>query len=590
MFEFYYVIVVIVLMTIALINELYKPSIIIFTALILMYVGGILEINQTFSGFSNHGMLTVAALFVVAKGLQSSTSFGSMIEKLLGKQHNRFIYIRLMAPVTFISAFLNNTPVVASLIPFVKDWAKKRGLSASKFLIPLSYASIFGGICTLIGTSTNLVIHGLLLDHGMAGFSFFEIGKVGLPVAIVGILYFTLGGYKLLPDREDIMKKFKKASRKFVVEVKVQKKFPDLNKSIENAGLRHLKGLYLFQIHRKGKEITSVSPKEKIKLGDRLFFTGLPETIYELLSIPGLSLVEDTEFNLKNIDSDKLQTYEAVISNNSSLIGQTVRASEFRTRYDAVILGIHRSGHRLNKKIGNITLQANDTLFILADKEFGERYYHTTEFSLLSPSVTKYSKPEKKGYLALSIAILMIISVSTGLVDSMLIAGSIAAGLMIFTKVLGFGEARDSLDIDVLLVIASSFGLGKAIAVSGVADLVAQTLINSLEGLGLVGIIGGLYLLTTVYTEIITNNAAAALLFPIALSTATHLGVPARPLFITIAIAASASFATPIGYQTNLMVYNPGGYKFTDFLKTGAIINIISGIVTTGVVYWLYYL
>jgi len=576
-------------MTIALVKEFYRPSILIFTALILMYAGGIISLDQTFMGFSNHGMLTVAVLFVVAKGLQSSTSFGSMIEKLLGKSYNRISYIRLMAPVTFISAFLNNTPVVASLIPFVKDWAKKRGLSASKFLIPLSYASIFGGICTLIGTSTNLVIHGLLLDNGMNGFSFFEIGKVGLPVAVVGILYFTLGGYKLLPDREDIMRKFKKATREFVIEVKVKNNFPDLNKSIEKAGLRHLKGLYLFQIIRKNQKITSVDSSEKIKLGDRLFFTGLPETIYELLSIPGLSLVEDTEFNLQNIDSDKLQTYEAVISNNSPLIGQSVRESEFRTRYDAVIMGIHRSGHRLNKKIGDIILQANDTLFILADKEFGERFYHTTEFSLISPSVTKYSKPEKKGYLALTIAILMIISVSTGLIDSMLIAASIAAGLMIFTNVLGFGEARESLDIDVLLVIASSFGLGKAIAVSGVADQVAQTLINTLEGFGLIGIIGGLYLLTTIYTEIITNNAAAALLFPIALSTATHLGIDSRPLFITIAIAASASFATPIGYQTNLMVYNPGGYKFTDFLKTGAIINIISGIVTTGVVYWLYY-
>jgi len=576
-------------MTFALVKEFHKPSMIIFSALILLYLGGIVEIKETFAGFSNHGMLTVAALFIVAAALQSSNHFGDLIFKAMGSKFTKFTYFRLMAPVTLLSSFLNNTPVVMSLIPFVKNWAKKNNLAPSKFLIPLSYASIFGGTCTLIGTSTNLVVHGLMLDNGLEGFTFFEIGKIGFPLAIIGILYFSTIGKRLLPNHKDSMDNFRENSRNFVAQVTVSKDYPGINKTILQAGLRHLRGLYLFQVERNNEILEVISPDEIVKEGDNLYFTGLPQTIFDLLKTKGLQLIEDTNFNLNNIDSDKIKTYEAVISNNSPLVGQTVQKSSFRTKYDAVILAVHRNGHRINKKIGDITIQANDTLFIIARRNFSTKWYNSSDFALVSNSVDNYSKPACKGMLALFLTLMMITSVSCGFVKSMLISATITAGLMILTKIISYGDAKKSIDFDILLVIASSFGIGKAIANSGLAELIATNLISSLEGFGIVGILAGLYLLTTVYTEIITNNAAAALLFPVALSTGTALGISPHPFMLVIAMGASASFSTPIGYQTNMMVYSPGSYKFSDFLKTGVMMNIISMIVTTGLVYYYYF-
>lgn len=589
MFELYFTSAIIVFMTFALIKELHKPSVIVFGALIFLHIGGVLSLDETFTGFSNHGMLTVGVLFVVAGALQSATSFGNTIEKILGKKKSKSIYFRLMFPVSFLSAFLNNTPIVASLIPVLKRWTKKNDLPVSKFLIPLSYAAILGGTCTLIGTSTNLVIHGLLLDHGMEGFSFFEIGKVGLPVALFSIFYFSLGGHFLLPKREDTISQFGENMREFMVEMKVHEEFPHLGKSIEDANLRHLKGLYLFQIIRDEVEIAPVSPKEKIFLNDTLFFIGLPDTIFELQKTSGLHIIKDIEFDLKNIDSDKLKTYEAVISNSSPLIGQTVRESGFRTKYDAVILGIHRTGKRISKKVGDIELQPNDTLFILAKKYFDRKWYNSHDFSLVSLSVDEYSKPKRKGNIALILMGLMVFAVATGLVKSMLIAASVTAGIMLLCKILSLRDAKKFIDFDVILVIASAFGIGKAIENAGIADLIANYLINSLDTFGIIGIIAGVFFITSIYTEFITNNAAAALMFPVALAIANKMGLDPKPIMITIAIAASSSFATPLGYQTNLMVYNPGGYKFTDFIKTGLIMNIMVGIIATLVVYFLFY-
>ena len=589
MFPIYFTAVVILLMTIALVRELYKPSFILFATVIVLHLGNVISISETCSGFSNEGMLTVAVLFVVAYALQSSTSFVSSMEKLLGNGKSRFVYFRLMLPVICLSAFVNNTPIVAALIPPIKRWAKKNNLPVSKFLIPLSYAAILGGICTLIGTSTNLVVHGLMLQEGLEGFSFFELGKTGLPIAIIATLYFALIGHRLLPAREDPMVKLGESTREFVVEVKVEPAYANTGKTIEEAHLRHLKGLFLFQIVRNEETISPVSSSEKVLTGDRLFFTGLPETIYELVKIPGLTAIKDAGFDLQNLDSDKTKVHEAVISNSSPLVGKNVRESKFRTKYNAVILAIHRHGQRVNKKVGDIILQPNDTLLILADKDFYEKWYHSTDFSLISTGVSEYSKPRWKGHLALLLMVLMIVAVTSGISSSMFIAAAVVAGIMITVDIVSMQDARRAIDLDVLIVIACSFGIGKAVANSGIADLIANFLINSLHGYGIIGIIAGLFFITSLYTEIITNNAAAALIFPVALATAAHLNLDPKPFMIVLAIAASSSFATPIGYQTNMMVYGPGNYKFSDFLKTGLVMNVLVGVVLTVVVYLLYF-
>ncbi len=315
----------------------------------------------------------------------------------------------------------------------------------------------------------------------------------------------------------------------------------------------------------------------------------MPETIYDLVKTPGFHVVKDHEFDIRNIDSDKQKTYEAVVSNSSPLIGDTVRASGFRTKYSAVILAIHRNGLRIKEKVGDIEFQPNDTLFILADKSFEQKWYHSSDFSLVSKSVEEYSKPRLKGNLALLLIVLMVVAVSTGIIPSMLVAAAITAGIFMLTKIISYHDARNAVDLHVLLVIVAALGIGKAIANSGIADIMAGYLINWLAGYGVLAIIAGLYFITSFYTEIITNNAAAAIIFPFAFATAIKMDIPPQPLMITLAIAASSSFATPVGYQTNMMVYGPGGYKYTDFLRTGLVINLLVGELTTVLVYWWYF-
>jgi len=590
LFDTWYTAAIVTLATVFLVLEWLKPHYVLWIALIALYLGGVLSLDEAFAGFSNQGMLTVAVLYIIAATLQSSVGFTWLVDRIMGKKPGKNIYFRLMIPVSFLSAFLNNTPVVATLIPILRRWSKKYSFPASKLMIPLSYAAILGGMCTLIGTSTNLVVHGLLLEEGREGFGFFELGKAGLPVALVVILYFTLIGHRLLPNRKDTINQLSETSREFVVEVKVGDSYPHTGKSIEQANLRHLRGLYLFQIIRNGNEMAPLSPDEVIHTGDRLFFTGIPETIYDLIKTPGLHLIKDREYNIRNMDSDKHKTFEAVLSNNSPLIGNTVRDSGFRTKYNAVILAIHRNGSRINQKVGDIEFHANDTLFLLADKKFEDRWYHSPEFSLVSRSISEYSKPRIKGNLALIMVAAMVLVVSMGIIESMLVAAMITAAVFMLLRIISFHDAKNAIDMQVLLVIVAALGIGRAISASGLADLVAGTLITKLAPFGIIGIIAGIFLITSFYTEIITNNAAAAILFPFVLATANELSVDPRPLIITLALAASSSFATPIGYQTNMMVYSPGGYKFTDFLKTGLIINLLAGLVITITVYLLFFI
>ena len=589
-FPIIYTSIIVIVMTILLVKQIFRSEIVIFSAFLLLILGKVITMDDALRGFSNKGMLMVAFLFVISASLQSSGTLDRFISKFLGTDNKRISlkYLRLMFPVSLFSAFLNNTPVVATLIPIVKNWCKKVNLPSSKFLIPLSYAAILGGTCTLIGTSTNLVVHGMLLDRGLPGFSFFELTKVSLPVAVLGILFIAIIGYKLLPSRKDPIVELGKDTREFVVEMKVSSDYPMLNKTIEEAHLRHLQGLFLFQINRKEKVIAPVSHDEKILAGDRLFFTGLPETIYELQKTPGLITVKDAEFDVKNLDSDRLSTYEVVISNNSPLIGESVRDSNFRGRYGAVILAIHRSGTRINKKVGDIVFKPGDTLFILAKKGFDKIWYHSKDFSLVSSSVEIYSKPNWKGNIALILLLTMVV-VSALRIIPMVLAAALTAVLMIIFGIINPDRAVKSVDWGILLIIASSLGIGKALENSGVASLLANHIIMPLRFLGPIGIIAGIFFITSIYTEIITNNAAAAIIFPVALTSAHLLNIDPRPLLITLTIAASASFATPIGYQTNLMVYGPGGYRFSDFLKIGIIMNILVGIGVTFFVYLIFF-
>jgi di/tricarboxylate transporter len=588
-FSFIYTAVLITSMTVLLVREVLEPDVIVFSTLILLLLGRVITVSEAFAGFSNHGMLTIAFLFIVAAALQRSDLLNILMAGMLKQRGSTpSKLVRLMLPVSAISAFFNNTPIVAMMIPVLRQWTRKTGRPVSRFMIPLSYASILGGICTLIGTSTTLVVHGLMTENGLEGLSFFEISSVGVPTALIGLILISLIGYRLLPDRTSPLVELGENTREFVVEMKVGEGFRHTGRTISEAGLRHLKGLYLFQIERDDRVLPVVGPEEKILRGDRLFFVGLPSTLIELQKTPGLVTVKDPDFDLSNYDSDYLGTFEAVVSPNSPLIGKSVRDSDFRSRYQAVILGIHRSGERIRRKVGDIVIKSGDTLLILARNSFAERWYHSGDFYLVSRAEAPPSKPRRYSLPSISILAAMIIAMATGLLP-ILLAVCLAAVLLIITGCISVEDARDSIDWKVLLIIASAFGISRAMVNSGVANYIAMNLISALESLGPLGLIAGTYFIASLYTEIITNNAAAALVFPIALVVAREAGLDPRPFLIALAIAASASFATPIGYQTNLMVYGPGGYRFSDYLRIGIPLNIIIGIIAVASIYLLYF-
>ena len=559
-----------------------SPAIIMSGGLTLLLVSGVLLPEQALAGFANQGMLTVAVLYIVVSGLTETGAVGWIVQHILGRPHTLFqAQARLMAPAAILSAFLNNTPVVAVFLPAVKVWARRNNLKLSRLLIPLSYASIVGGTCTLIGTSTNLVVNGLLLDQvGSPGLGMFDLAWIGLPITVSTLLFVLLFSGKLLPEREEPLVHGDNI-REYTTEMMVEEGSPLEGCSIEKAGLRALHGLFLAEIERDGVVMPAVDPYERLEANDRLMFVGAIESVVDLHGIRGLAPATNQVLKLEGDRKDR-SFFEAVVSNTCPLIGKSVREGRFRTHYHAVIIALARNGARQRGKIGDMVLRTGDTLLLEARPNFIDQQGRSRDFLLVS-EVGGFHPPNHKGApIALAITMAMVVLAASGLM-SMLEASLVAAGLMIATGCTSARVARQAPDGQVLLVIATSFGVGAALQSSGVAAMLAD---------GIIGLAGGdpwatlalVFTATALLTAIATNNVAAVLSFPIALSAAQHMNVDIMPFAIAIMVAASASFATPIGYQTNLMVYNAGGYQFADFVRIGVPLTLLVGLVTVGLV------
>lgn len=555
-----------------------SPDVVLLGGLTLLLVSGVLTPEQALDGLSNEGLVTVGVLYVVVAGLRDTGGVHWLMQWIFGQTKSLFMaQVRLMAPVTFMSAFLNNTPVVAMLIPAVKDWARQNQLAISKLMIPLSYASILGGTCTLIGTSTNLIVNGLMADEpGMSTLGMFDITWVGFPCAVVGMTYILLIGRYMLPDRRPVMSNLQD-TRQYTIEMFVEPGSALVGKTIEQAGLRNLPGMFLAEIDREGRIIPAVSPQEKLEGNDRLVFVGIVESVVDLQKIRGLKPASDQVFKLDSPRPERC-LIETVVSTSCKLVGKSIRDGRFRSTYNAVVIAVARHGERIKKKIGDIVLQPGDTLLLEAHPNFFNQLRHSREFYLMSRIENSNPPRHENAYLAVLILTGMVLSVSL-LGVKMLIAAMVAAGLMIITRSCSVLAARNSVDWQVLLVIAASFGIGRAMFTTGLAEQIATSLISLAKEDPWITL-AIVYFVTTLFTEFITNNAAAVLVFPIALSTSQQLGVNFFPFAITIMMAASASFSSPIGYQTNLMVYGPGGYRFSDYIKIGLPLNVMLGITT----------
>ena len=550
------------------------PAEIVFLGgLAVLFISGVLPTPEALSGFNNAGMVTVGVLYVVVAGLKQTGALAWISQHVLGLPKTQSIaLLRLTVPVMGLSAFLNNTPVVAMFIPVVSDWCRKLRISPSKLMIPLSYSSIFGGLCTLIGTSTNLVVNGLLVsrtDH--PGLGIFDITLVGLPCAIAGMVFLFFAQNWLLPTRKPVMSG-QDDVRQYTVEMVVSPRSSLDGKTVEEAGLRHLPGLYLAEIVREQRLLPTVSPKEILRENDQLVFVGIVDSILDLHRLRGLQPATDQVFKLNTPRSERCMI-EAVVSNTCSLVGQTIREGQFRTRYNAVVLAVARNGERLQGKVGDIRLRAGDILLLETHPRFLARQRVSRDFYLVSSLPDSQPLRHEKAPIAIAALLLMVVLAGFG-VFSMLKAAVLAAFIMIASGCCAPARALRSIEWPVLLVIGAALGISEAMRVTGAAGAIAETFLQvagSNPWLALAAIYG----VSMVMTEIITNNAAAALMFPIALSVAEGLQVSIMPFLIAIMIGASASFSTPIGYQTNLMVYGPGGYKFTDFARIGVPLNLL---------------
>ncbi|MEC8813316.1 MULTISPECIES: SLC13 family permease [unclassified Ketobacter] len=566
----------IAVLTTLIITEL-SPHLVMMAALSVLSVSGVLSADEALRGFSNPGLMTVAALFIVAAGMQGSGAIHTIENRLLGQPRSTTLAtLRLCAPMMVLSAFLNNTPVVATLIPTVRSWATKIDIPSSKLLIPLSYASILGGTLTLIGTSTNLVVSSQYAElTGNEPLGLFSITVVGLPVALFGLLLLIWVVPRLLPHKHR-QQAFAKL-REFTLDVVVDSNGPLVGKTISEAGLRNLKRLFLAEIERDGSLLTAVSPLETLKGGDRLTFAGDTDALSDLLAIRGILPSNHQDETPLELDRPERCLVEVVLSPHSAVLGLTIKDSQFRDRYGAVVLAVARNGERVAQNLGATRLRAGDTLLLEARPNFVRQQRLNRDFLLVS-DLGRESVRHNKATLAWLILATVIISVTFGL-TSILNAALLGAAAMIALGCCSVAQAHRSLDLPVLITIGASFALGTALHKTGAAQQLAMLIIH-ISSNNPVLLLITLYLAVSLLTESITNNGAAILMLPVVLQITGQTGHDPIPFVLTIMMAASASFATPLGYQTNLMVYGPGNYSFRDFLKAGLPMNLLIGAAT----------
>lgn len=568
-------------MLVALAADRLPPAAVVLGATFTLLLTDVIDADAAFAGFSNPAPITVAALYVLARAARKTALLSSLTTRVLGNGGGRTSLTRLLGPTAAASALFNNTPLVAMLIPDVQGWCRARGIPPSRFLLPLSYAAILGGAVTVLGTSTNLIVSGLLQERTGEPLGIFEITPVGGAVAVVGLVVLVVAGPLLVPDRLSAPEQAEAQSRQFVIDMEVVPGGPLDGRTVAEAGLRELEGVFLVSIDRGGHLVSPVAPDRRIDEGDVLTFVGRVDQVVDLQRIRGLRSTE--EKHLIAIDSPRQAFYEAVVGRSSPLVGRTVREAGFRGTYQAAVVAVHRAGQRIDAKLGDVRLRHGDTLLLVAGPDFRKHWGDRSDFLLVARLGAEPTTATAKAPLVAAVTAAIVVLAALDVVP--ILEGALAAVVVLVgARVLTFAEARDAVDLDVVLLIGAAFGLGAAMEGSGLAGELADVLIGRFEAVGEVGIVFGVVLATAVLTELVTNNAAAVVMFPIALAVAGPAGVDPRTMAIAVAVAASASFLTPIGYQTNTMVYGPGGYRFTDYVRVGLPVTLATLVTITAAV------
>ncbi|MBX7227367.1 MAG: SLC13 family permease [Chitinophagales bacterium] len=569
--------IIVILVTIFIIISLYlekfPPALTFFMGVAFLLLVGILKPEEALKGFGNDQIMTIMLLLVVCGILNKSALPEQFFQKVFGNVSNLGSFMwRMMLGVGILSAFVNNTPIVAFLIPFVYSWSKSNNIAPSKLMIPLSYATVLGGTVTLIGTSTNLVVNGLTVDAGYKELKMFDFTVVGSIQAILGIAYMYFFRNRILPNRADPLDTFKKSPRSFLVEGRIKSGSKLMNKSVESANLRHLKNFFLVEIIRNNETISPVSPKEILLEGDILIFAGDVKYISDLVS-DQKELHFPKTLNIKAQNATQL--IETMLLPQSSLIGQTIKECDFRGKFDAAVVAIHRRGEQITGKLGDVLLKQGDVLLLFTGDDFETRTENSEDFFTINKIEKEESLPVGKSWMVLIgfaccivLSALSIVNLFQGLL--------ILLAVIIFTKTISFREMHNLVDYNLFILAALALALGDALTKTGAATHIANGILSVVGQWGAVGALAAIYLITMLITEIMTNVAAATLAFPLGISMANSLGISdPKPFILAIAFAASACFLTPVGYQTNLMVYGPGGYKFSDYFRVGLPLSLL---------------
>lgn len=545
-----------------------RPVVIFLLVNIVLLIAGVNETGDVLAGFANEQVMVVLLLLIISDVIQKTNAIEVLFSGIFkdGLKLRSFLF-RMVPGVASVSGFINNTPLVAMLLPYVNNWALRNKISPSRVLIPLSYATIIGGTLTLVGTSTNLIVNGFVQENHFKPLGMFDFTIPGLVVFFVAVGYLIFFGPRLLPDRKSPFQSYKESNREYLSELVVAKTSRLAGKTIEQAGLRNLKGLYLVEIIRNNEIITAVGPEQKIEADDVLIFAGDTSTLLDLVKANnGLELPPVAQPSNK----EKANVVECIISPDSSLIGKTVRELNFRSRFDASVIAVNRGDERIKGKIGEIEIHTGDLLLVLAGNDFEERVKTTHDFYAVSTphEINNFNLWKSVALFGGLIAVFVlsafgVLTLFKGLL--LLIC------LIVVLNIIRYNDINKNVDIDLYFIMALALGLGKAISNSGLDKEIAVSLTNAggwIESKAVLLLL--VYMCTNILSVFVTNKAGVAIMFPVTVQIIHQMGISdPTPFFLAIAFAGSAEFMTPYGYQTNLMVYGPGGYKFKDYLRFG---------------------
>jgi di/tricarboxylate transporter len=571
---------ILLLALIAFIWEKYPPDIVALSVFSILLLCGVLPRDRAMAVFANPAPITVAAMFVLSAALVKCGA----IDYLTGWFTRvsflpyQIVMFMLVALVAFVSAWINNTPVVVVFVPVVLGLARSMKLPASKFLIPLSYAAVMGGTCTLIGTSTNLVVNGILVSRGEPGMKMFELAWLGIPTAIIGALYLALLGKRLLPARETLTSILTDEERReYLTEAFVPPGSPLKGKTLKSAGLVTARGFRVIEVVRDGIAITLDNDSTPMQEGDRLVLACRPSGIARARAMPGFDFT--AEAGLEQIAAHEGVIFEGAVAPNSELIGQSISDINFRQRFRVIVLAVHRAGKSVREKIEDLPLQMGDILLMMGTPQAINTLRQGDDIILFDrPPLPSFSLHKRIPLVLATIA--AVVLAETFKIVPIEIGAIVGSVFMCLTGCLKPKEAYDSIEWNLLFVIFGMLALGTAMQHTGAADWLAHNVVAGVDHFVTgpqkpLAMLACIYLVTMVLTEILSNNAVAALMVPIALGIAAEAGLDPRPFIIALTFAASAAFSTPIGYQTNTYVYGIGGYRFKDFVRIGVPLNLL---------------